>query len=420
MKKHTTEEIINFINQTDTIKYDFSKFVYKNVLTKVKLICPIHGEFEIWPARILQKKQSKFHICQKCNELSFQKYQETLTEKINGIRYTPEFLKEKLRKYKNIFDINIDKIIDDYKNKRIGALTKISFKCLRCNESYNIILYDLLFKHYTCKKCKRIDRLTQWKNDFLKDAIKKYPNIDYSQVNIDINFKEKITNKHLAKYVIICPIHGKWEVTAKTFLKKGCPRCEIPGIKYQMVNRNYTNDEFIYELKKIYGDLYDYSLVNYINWKTKVKLICKKHGEFLREPIRLIKEHRGCPHCQKSFLEQEIMEFLKSKNIKFTTQYILNLKRLDFYLNDYNVGIECQGRQHFYLNSLYNEKRNISTIEELYKNDINKYNLFFNNGIKIYYYTNFKNITDYFQKLYTNKEELLNKIVLDYESKKFI
>jgi hypothetical protein len=37
---------------------------------------------------------------------------------------------------------------------------------------------------------------------------------------------------------------------------------------------------FIERAKKIHGDEYDYSLVEYKNNKTKVSIICKKHGIF--------------------------------------------------------------------------------------------------------------------------------------------
>ena len=79
---------------------------------------------------------------------------------------------------------------------------------------------------------------------------------------------------------------------------------------------SYTNEEFINEIHKCYGDLYDTSLVEYVNWKTKVKLICPIHGEFYREPFRLIKEKRGCPYCNTIFLlEVEIEDYLKKYNI---------------------------------------------------------------------------------------------------------
>lgn len=41
-----------FINKSIEIhsnKYDYSKVVYKNIDTKVSIICPIHGEFNQTP-----------------------------------------------------------------------------------------------------------------------------------------------------------------------------------------------------------------------------------------------------------------------------------------------------------------------------------------------------------------------------------
>ncbi len=44
--------------------------------------------------------------------------------------------------------------------------------------------------------------------------------------------------------------------------------------------KRLTNEEFIIKAKKIHGDKYDYSLVNYINNTTKIKIICSTHGSF--------------------------------------------------------------------------------------------------------------------------------------------
>lgn len=45
-----------------------------------------------------------------------------------------------------------------------------------------------------------------------------------------------------------------------------------------------TKEDFIKEAKLIHGDRYNYSLVEYINSKTKVKIICKEHGVFEQIP----------------------------------------------------------------------------------------------------------------------------------------
>ena len=44
--------------------------------------------------------------------------------------------------------------------------------------------------------------------------------------------------------------------------------------------RKLTTQEFIDKAKKIHGDKYGYSKVEYIKSASKVCIICSKHGEF--------------------------------------------------------------------------------------------------------------------------------------------
>jgi len=41
----TKEKFILKANKTHKNKYDYSKIEYKNLSTKVKIVCPIHGDF---------------------------------------------------------------------------------------------------------------------------------------------------------------------------------------------------------------------------------------------------------------------------------------------------------------------------------------------------------------------------------------
>lgn len=79
-----------------------------------------------------------------------------------------------------------------------------------------------------------------------------------------------------------------------------------------------NTEEFILRAKKIHGDRYDYSKVNYVNAKTKVCIICPKHGEFWQIPSKHITRRQGCRKCAdelraskkrddtKSFIEKAI------------------------------------------------------------------------------------------------------------------
>ena len=61
-------------------------------------------------------------------------------------------------------------------------------------------------------------------------------------------------------------------------------------------NKALTTEEVIADFRKVHGDCYDYSKTDYINRKTKVVIICPEHGEFLQKPINH-KRGQGCRRC---------------------------------------------------------------------------------------------------------------------------
>ena len=63
------------------------------------------------------------------------------------------------------------------------------------------------------------------------------------------------------------------------------------------MNKGKSNNErFIIAAKNIHGDRYDYTLVNYINNSIKIKIICNVHGGFKQRPQRHL-QGDGCPKC---------------------------------------------------------------------------------------------------------------------------
>ena len=120
-----------------------------------------------------------------------------------------------------------------------------------------------------------------------------------------------------------------------------------------MENRTHNNEIFIEHAKKVHGDKYDYSLVDYINSRTKVNIICPTHEVFPQKPCDHIHSKQGCPICFDSKGEIEIAKYLKENDIKFERQKKFSdckYKRVlafNFYLPDYNLCIEFDGEQHF-------------------------------------------------------------------------
>lgn len=207
------------------------------------------------------------------------------------------------------------------------------------------------------------------------------------------------------KTIVTCPIHGDFETTFDNHCnrKRGCPKC---GKTMKL-----TNEEFIEKVNKEFNSKYDTSKCIYINMHTNVTLICPIHGEFQRTPIELLYYHRGCNKCNDTVfsLEKQIEDLLIENNINYIPQYKiewLQYQSLDFYLPDYNVAIECQGKQHFGKGG-WSDKYNF---EEQKERDERKFNLCKENNVKLLYFSNLIPKYEYFDKVYTNKNELLKSI----------
>lgn len=66
-------------------------------------------------------------------------------------------------------------------------------------------------------------------------------------------------------------------------------------------NQKLDTDTFVLKAKQVHGDVYDYSETRYVNNKTPVKIICKIHGVFEQIPSNHL-EGKGCKHCANNVL----------------------------------------------------------------------------------------------------------------------
>ena len=108
-------------------------------------------------------------------------------------------------------------------------------------------------------------------------------------------------------------------------------------------NTRSTTDEFIKKAKRIHGSKYDYSLVEYINNEKKVKIICEKHGVFLQTPSSHL-SNKGCQKCSGNDTVTTA-EFIKMAKEIHGKKYDYSLAR---YINNHtNVIIICQKHGQF-------------------------------------------------------------------------
>lgn len=169
--------------------------------------------------------------------------------------------------------------------------------------------------------------------------------------------KDRITNKHGNKYIIsnleyknamtkfkvICSHHGDFYMCPKNL--SGCKKCANKKI-------SLSKADFIKKSNLVHQSNYDYSLVEYINNKKNVIIICQRHGKFTQRPDDHISGH-GCKYCKISLGEKNISFILDELNIKYIREYkfkdCINIRILsfDFYLPKLNTCIEFNGKQHY-------------------------------------------------------------------------
>lgn len=167
----TKEEVLEKFNETHNFKYDYSKFVYKNIKTKSFIICKIHGDF-------LQnyENHSKGKGCPKCGTIKSSKTRSKDKE---------IFIKQSNIVHNNFY--NYEK--SDYINWR----TNVKIECPK--HGYFLQSPHNHIKGHGCHKCSKGCRISKGENEvfeFVKSII---------EVGVLQNDREKIKPKELDIYI---------------------------------------------------------------------------------------------------------------------------------------------------------------------------------------------------------------------------
>lgn len=325
-------------------KYDYSKVDFENMYyKKIRITCPAHGDF-------LQRaaNHAKGEGCPKCSK--------------NFKLDTEAFIVRARETHGDKYDYS--KV--EYKSTE----KKICIVCPEHGEFWQTP-HDHLGGH-GCASCAGSKKLTT--EDFITRARKIHGNrYDYSKVDYK-NLKEKVC--------IICSEHGEFWQAPKDHLDGcGCKKCNLSEMAAALPEQR--KEIFLRRSREIHGDKYDYSKADYKSSKEKVCIICPEHGEFWQ----IAHDHMNgckCPQCAKKSLgEAKIKETLTDMGIKFihdkASLNFLGRLRPDFYLPDYNLVIEYDGKQHF------REFFTISseTLEQRQERDALKNKLCEENGVEI-------------------------------------
>jgi len=248
--KHTNEWFIKKATELLGEGFDFLKTNYVNSNTPVTITCLIHGDFEIFPSSLYNGAG-----CPKCG----------------GRKWTTEDFIEHAREVHG----------DKYRYDKVRYVNKTTPVIITCpvHGDFEQKPINHLYGN-GCFQCS-IDSRTNDLDMFIARANEVHGNkYDYSK-SVYVNSGTKIC--------VICPEHGEFWPQANNHLRgSGCPACAGTLKK--------DTETFISEARKVHGDKYDYSKVEYFTTKDKVCIICPKHGEFWQQPASHLRG-ANCPEC---------------------------------------------------------------------------------------------------------------------------
>lgn len=247
-RKSADEAIISF-KGTHGDRYDYSLVRYKNIDTKVKIICAEHGVF-------LQTPYSHAigNGCPKC--IGRHKTQDEVIELFklaHGERYD----------YSQVVFVRVNDKVD-----------------IICRE--HGLFSQSATNHMSGNGCSKCAGIYQYSTN---EAVAKFKAIHGGTYNYDlVDYVNTGT-----KVKIVCCRHGIFEQAPYSHLSgAGCPTC---ASSYQP-----STIEVIEQFKAIHLDRYDYSKVDYQGAFIEVEIVCEVHGSFWQTP-KTHKKGCGCPNC---------------------------------------------------------------------------------------------------------------------------
>ena len=201
--------------------------------------------------------------------------------------------------------MNKEKFLDRYKGKCTFVSLDDDMVTLSCpvhGQFIRSVYYALRVPDCpVCIREKEQKRKSYTQESFIEKAKELYPEYDYSLVKY-VNSKTKITIIKNGEKYIVSPAH---------FLMNGIPD------KKENPNKSNT-EEFIKKAKAVWGDKYDYSLVDYKGVQTPVKIICPHHGIFEQRPNRHL-AGANCLFCSnnRTYFDDFVKRANKIHNNKY-------------------------------------------------------------------------------------------------------
>lgn len=318
MAKLTTDEFIKKAREVHGDKYDYSKVEYVNNQTKVRIICPEHGEFLQRPLDHLNG-----HECSECGK------------------------KKNIESRRKSFEKFIDeaRIVhgDKYDYSKVNYENTSTKVCIICKEHGEF--WQAPYTHlngHGCSKCAYESERKRhiYSQEEIIEKLRSIFGVRYSY--------EKVVYKSMKTPItLVCHEkdangieHGDFSMRPDNIFsgKQGCPKCY--NDRRSRLQRKPV-EKFIEEATKVHGGLYEYHKVEYVNGRTKVCILCPIHGEFWQSPTNHLKG-KGCPYCSgnakkwnKETCEQEARKYEYIFDFRMRSGGACNVAQRNGWLKDY-------------------------------------------------------------------------------------
>lgn len=204
----------------------------------------------------------------------------------------------------------------------------------------------------------------------------------------------KVTEEDLKNGIVTikCKIHNiEAQQSVRTHMLGRNPCSECSMEKYKNSKKERFGKKFMNSLSENYkeSDKFDFSQTEYINRNTPVEVGCKldiTHGTFLASVDSILKGSLSCPRCNASKLEASVMNILDQMKISYIYQYrsdYLGKQSVDIFVENLNLAIEAQGRQHFHSIERFNKDKGFKlTVAR----DTKKLKILKEQNINVYYF----------------------------------
>ena len=321
----TTEEFINRAKAIHGDKYDYSITVLKRMVDDIEYICPIHG---------VVKQPAKSHL--RGSECIHCSYTNRGFER--RIKNRNRFVERARKVHSDRYDYSKVEYVDSKTDVIIGCPIHGDFKQPPSTHLAGRGCYD-------CGRVTTGMKRRKSKEKFIEDA-KKVHGDKYTYESVNYVNSSTIVQ-------VTCRKHGDFPISPRNLLSgKGCPKCYREKTSQRL---RKPQEVFIEQCTKVHNGKYDYSQVEYTGKENRITIICPKHGAFPQIAGHHLRGS-GCPHCMRSLGEEKIAKFLTQEGIPYVFQHLVynenlfcsrRFMKIDFYLHDFNLFIEFNGKQHY-------------------------------------------------------------------------